>query len=85
MTGNDTRGQAAVTSVLDALTRDEAEPGYLSRFAEKAEVLFRVLGDAGGEGGNPRFEEAMDTLALIGEMCREIEKSKLEGRFQFYP
>ena len=83
MGNNDACGPVAASSVLDALVRDEAEPGYLQKFGDKAEVLFRVLGDA-GDPTPERLVDSMNTLALIGEMCREIEKSKLENRFSSY-
>jgi hypothetical protein len=84
MEDNDACGPVAASSVLDALVRDETEPGYLQKFGAKAEVLSRVLEDA-GDPPPERLEDPMKTLALIGEICREIEKSKLNGRFSGYP
>ena len=49
-----------------------------------AEILFRILGDC-EDITRERFKDCMETLALTGELCRQIEKSKLEGQFSGYP
>ena len=80
----DTNCSAAVASVLAALIKDKTEPGYLHEFEQSAEVLFRILDDA-DEGRHERLLDCNKTLSIIGELCREINKSKLEGRFPHYP
>ena len=72
-----------VNIVLDALLQDETEPGYLQMLHQKAEGLFRVLCDA-DERKQKRLSKEMDTLARIGEMVREVEKARIEGRMPFY-
>ena len=81
---NDANCSAAAAGVLAALVKDKAEPGYLAEFERSAEVLFRVLSDA-NEGQRERLAGCRETLAIMGELCREVEKSKIEGRFQSYP
>lgn len=81
---NNACGPVAAYIVLDALIRDEEEPGYLKKVGEKAEVLFRILDDTDGQK-HERFADSMETLALVGYIYREIERSKMEGRFSLYP
>ena len=73
-----------VDIVLDALIQDDVQPGYLQKLNKKAEVLFRILCDA-DESTQKRLSKEMDTLAHIGDMVRQVERSKIEGRFELYP
>ena len=81
---DDANCSAAAASVLVALVKDKTEPGYLDEYEQSAEVLFRILADA-DEGQHERLADCSETLSIIGELCREVKKSKLEGRFQHYP
>ena len=72
----------AAATVLSALVIDETEPGHLQTVERNAEILFRILGDSEAQG---RLNDCSETLAIIGELCREIERSKIEGRFSSYP
>ena len=80
----DSTQSSAVSIVLAALVQDETDPGHLQKVERNAEILFRILGDS-AEVIPERFKDCMETLALTGELCRQIEKSKLEGRFSGYP
>ena len=81
---NDANCSAAAASVLAALVKDKAEPGYLDEFERSAEVLFRVLDDA-DDSQRERLADCRKTLAIMGDMCQEIKRSKIEGRFESYP
>ena len=70
---------SAASAVLAALVQDETKPGHLERVARSAEILFRVL-DECEDGTRERFSDCMETLQTIGELCRKVEVSKLEGR-----
>ena len=72
----------AAATVLSALVIDETEPGHLKRVERNAEILFRILSDSEAQ---ERLNDCSETLAIIGSLCREIEKSKIEGKFSSYP
>ena len=72
----------AAATVLSALVIDETEPGHLKRVERNAEILFRILSDSEAQ---ERLNDCSETLRIIGSLCSEIEKSKIEGKFSSYP
>ena len=77
---NNTVQSSAASAVLAALVQDETKPGHLKKVARNAELLFRVLGEC-EDRTRERFSGCMETLETIGELCRKVEVSKLEGQF----
>ena len=69
----------AVLPLVDVMLRDRQEPGYIDAWAEECERLYRILSYEDDVTNGKTV--AMKALELAGWYCQEIEKAKLEDRY----